>query len=124
LVETSKLLIIRLASEPGLEPKRAETLRYLGLDKRNKAVIVSSTPSYMGMLRVVENEVVWASLDEQILALLAKKIHMEPQVVKQAIEEGRIRQLHLRSPKKGYESFRSSRGNIGEGMHELLARMT
>ena len=103
MVETSKLLIIRLASEPGLEPKRAETLRYLGLDKRNKAVIVSSTPSYMGMLRVVENEVVWASLDEQILALLAKTIHMEP---------------------KGYESFRSSRGNIGEGMHELLARMT
>lgn len=50
-----------------------ETLRMLRLMRTNHAVLIQSTPSFMGMLKAVQNYVTWGEVSKETLSLMIKR---------------------------------------------------
>ncbi|MGC8630854.1 MAG: uL30 family ribosomal protein [Thermoprotei archaeon] len=128
MVETiaPKLLVIRLAGEAGLSPKKIATLEYLGLKKKNWAVLIDANPSYVGMLKAVEREVVWGPADGEALSILAQWVRLGQDGLKK-LEAGdssalpRVFRFH--PPIKGYGDFRRHKGDVGKDVVSLLKKM-
>ncbi len=121
-----KVLVIRFAGEAGLSPKKLQTLQYLGLKKKHWAAVIDDTPSYRGMLAVVEREVVWGPLQADAAELLSERAKLS----KEQLEKVRAGELsllpkvvRLHPPKKGYKEYSWRRGDIGSDITALLKRM-
>ncbi len=67
------LAVIRIKGQAGRKPEERKTLELLRLHKKFHAVIVPDTPSYRGMLKVVEYVVTYGEIDEETLALLIER---------------------------------------------------
>lgn len=121
-----KLLVIRVGGEPGLSPDQRRTLQHLNLKRKNWAVVVDDTPSYVGMLKAVESEVVWGPLSQEGLDLLVGwlKLGQEDASKVKAGDFSSLRgPIRLHPPRKGYKEAKEHKGYLGEEVNALLKRM-
>ncbi len=68
-----KLAVIRIRGRVGVPPDVKKTLELLRLHKKFHAVIIDDRPSYLGMLRKVQDYVTWGEIDAETLALLLRR---------------------------------------------------
>jgi large subunit ribosomal protein L30 len=69
----TKIAIIRIAGEQGLNEKIKTTFKLLNLHKKYNCVLVSNTPQLEGMLKVIKDNVTWGEIDKETIALLLEK---------------------------------------------------
>lgn len=69
----TKIVVIRIRGRVDVPPDVKVTLKLLRLHKKFHAVIIDNRPSYMGMLRKVQNYVTWGEIDCETLALLLRR---------------------------------------------------
>ncbi len=68
-----RIAVVRLRGQADTSPDVETTLHVLRLRKRYTATIVDSRPSYLGMLRRVNDWVTWGEIDADTLALMLEK---------------------------------------------------
>ncbi len=68
-----KIAIIRIKGKPGLKKSVKDTFDMLRLYKKNHVVVVSSSPTYAGMLTKIKDAVTWGEIDEETFKLLLQK---------------------------------------------------
>lgn len=67
------LVVIRVRGVSDVSGDISETLKYLALNKPNHATIIDDRPSYLGMLKKVQNHVTWGEISfENLLELIRK----------------------------------------------------
>lgn len=115
-----KLAVILVRGIINTKASVKETLRMLGLKRKNTCVIIPDTPSYRGMLNKVKDFVTWGSLDADTENSLVQKRKTNHDNL-----------YHLNPPRKGFgrkgikQSFNigGALGNRKEKINDLIARM-
>jgi len=69
----TKIAVIRIRGRVDIPPDVKTTLKLLRLHKKFHAVIIDDRPSYLGMLRKVQDYVTWGEIDNETLALLLRR---------------------------------------------------
>jgi large subunit ribosomal protein L30 len=74
-VETPKkrIAVVRVKGKPGLKVGIKKTLQFLRLYKKHHCVIISSTPTQIGMLETLKHVATWGELDNETCKLLFEK---------------------------------------------------
>ena len=67
------LLVVRVRGVSDVFHEINETLEMLHLHRNCHATLIDDRPSYLGMLRKVQNQVAWGEASEETIALLLKK---------------------------------------------------
>ena len=119
-----KIAVIRLKGENKITYRVEHALQTLKLYRRNGCSIVPNTPSFLGMVKKVNDFVTWGEIDEETLNLLNTRKKKEG-------DEKGIIHFKLNSPKKGHgrkglkSSFKrgGAMGYRGEEINELIKRM-
>ena len=112
-----KLAVIRVRGDVRIPNLVRDTLKMLGLQKKNHCTIVEDTPQKIGMLKSVESYITWGPADEKSMTALQKKGE---------------KVFRLNPPRKGYGRkgikmpFRlgGAYGNRGEKINDLIMRMS
>ncbi len=65
------IIIIRVRGK--VNPKEESTLEYLNLKKKFHATIIDDRPSYMGMVKKVNNYIAWGEIDKETMLELFRK---------------------------------------------------
>jgi large subunit ribosomal protein L30 len=60
-----RIAVIRIKGQPGLKHDIKATFNKLRLYKKNNCVIISNTPSQVGMLEKIKNVATWGEIDEK-----------------------------------------------------------
>jgi len=63
MVDKKRIAVIRIKGKPGLKHDIKETFDKLRLYKKNTCVVISNTPSYIGMLEKIKNHATWGEVD-------------------------------------------------------------
>lgn len=114
----SKIAIIRIAGQVGLNSGVEYTLQLLGLHKKHACVVVDDSQHIRGMLQKVKDTVTWGVIDEQTVSLIANQ-------AKDGV-------AHLHPPRGGYERKGTKKaftqggalGDRGEAIVTLIKKMT
>ncbi|MBI4141915.1 uL30 family ribosomal protein [Candidatus Woesearchaeota archaeon] len=110
----TKIAIIRIRGQVGMNPKRKNSLELIGLEKKYSAKLAEDTPSLKGQLHLLEPDITWGEANEETIKILSsKKVH------------------HLKPPHKGLGrkgiklSFKNkgAYGYRGPAINELIKRM-
>jgi large subunit ribosomal protein L30 len=142
--DKEKLAIVRVRGLTGVKYDIDETLKKLGLNKKNYCVVVPKTASYMGMIKKVKDYVAWGNIDEELYNTLVEK-RGEEYTGSVSDKKGKIsynkfidingkkikKIFRLNSPKKGYGrkgikvsfSCGGALGYRGDKIKELIERM-
>ena len=113
----TKTVLVLIRSEIGKSMEVKDTLKRLGLKRKNNAVILENKPELMGMLKKVKDLITWGEASEEVLKELEKK------------KKGKIICLH--PPRKGYGrkgikvpfKVGGGLGYRGEKINDLIMRM-
>lgn len=114
----AKLLILRIRGQVGMNPKRKTALELLGLIKKFSAKIVEDSPAIKGQLKIVEPDITWGEINEEVTNMLTKKWAGK-------------KVYHLNPPSKGFERKgikldyrkKGAYGYRGQAINDLLKRM-
>jgi len=109
------LAVVRIRGEVKVSDEIEDTLKMVGLKKRNTVSILPKNDSIIGMIRKIEDFVAWGEASEEIVNKLKEK------------DKGK-NIFHLSSPKKGLKSVkkRYPKGDLGyrgEEINKLIERM-
>lgn len=112
-----KIAVVMVRGLIGESAEIRDTLRMLGLTRKNHCALLDNTPSISGMVKKVKDLVTWGELAPETLHLLEKKA-----------KEGVVR---LGPPRKGFGrkgikapfTIGGALGYRGEKINELLMRM-
>ena len=110
----SKIGVIMIRSEVSFSQQIKDTLKMLGLKKKNACVILDNTPSNLGMVKKAKDLVTWGELNEEVLGLLKDK-----------------KVINLHPPRGGFErkgikipfKVGGALGYRGEKINDLIKRM-
>lgn len=69
----TKIAIIRIAGKQGLTRKVKDTFKLLNLHKKHTCVIVDSSKSILGMIKIIKDHSTWGEIDKKTLSLLLEK---------------------------------------------------
>tara|TARA_Y100000310_G_scaffold275670_1_gene292324 strand:+ start:2768 stop:3238 length:471 start_codon:yes stop_codon:yes gene_type:complete len=69
----TKIAIIRIAGQQGLNKKVKNTFKLLNLHKKNSCVIIDLSDSIKGMIKVIKDQATWGEIDDQTLKQLLEK---------------------------------------------------
>lgn len=69
----TKIAIIRIAGQQGLNDKIKTTFKLLNLHKKNTCVLVSNTKQALGMINVLKDNITWGEVDKETLSQLLEK---------------------------------------------------
>jgi len=69
----TKIAIIRIAGQQGLNEKIKTTFRLLNLHKKNTCVLVPATKQTQGMINVLKDSITWGEIDKITLSQLLEK---------------------------------------------------
>ncbi|MBT3416457.1 50S ribosomal protein L30 [Candidatus Woesearchaeota archaeon] len=69
----TRIAIIRISGEQGLNEKVKTTFKLLNLHKKYNCVIVSNTAQLEGMLKVIKDNVTWGEIDKETISTLLEK---------------------------------------------------
>ncbi len=64
---------VRIRGTVGVRGEVQETLKMLGLTHGCNATLIDNRPSYLGMLKKVQNQVTWGEVSKESIALLLKE---------------------------------------------------
>ena len=67
------LLVVRLRGTVNVRDPVEKTLKLLHLTKRYRATMIPDTPSFRGMLKVIQNQVAWCEVDSPLVEELIRK---------------------------------------------------
>jgi large subunit ribosomal protein L30 len=65
MTEIKRIAVVRIKGKPGMKHDIKATFEKLRLYKKNTCVIISNTPSYIGMLEKIKNAATWGEIDEK-----------------------------------------------------------
>lgn len=118
-----KLAAIRIRGMIGPRKPVKDTMNMLGLKKRHTCVILPQTDAVLGMLKKIQNYVMWGEVSDDIVALLEEKRGSK------AVKNEFKQVYFLTSPKKGYRKglkVPTSQGGVlghSSSIGELITRM-
>ncbi|MCD4759436.1 50S ribosomal protein L30 [archaeon] len=69
----TKIAIIRITGQHGLNERLKTTLKLLNLHKKNTCVVVPNTKEIQGMIKVIKDLVTWGEITEKTLFSLIEK---------------------------------------------------
>lgn len=69
----TKIAIIRMAGQQGLNKDIKTTFKILNLHKKYTCIIVENKPNIIGALKKIKDHVTWGEIDKKTLALLLEK---------------------------------------------------
>jgi len=69
----TKIAIIRIAGQQGLNKKVKNTFKLLNLHKKNSCVIIDSSDSVNGMIKVIKDHATWGELDSKTIKIILEK---------------------------------------------------
>ena len=103
--------VIRLRGSVKVRGEIKDTLKMLGLKKRNNLAILPRTDAIIGMIKKVDNMVTWGEVSEEIQEQLEGK-----------------KTVPLKSPKKGFRAIKKAypKGDLGyrgQEINTLIKRM-
>jgi len=67
------IAVVRVRGVTGVRGDVQDTLRMLNLARKYNATLIDDRPSYIGMLRKVQNHVTWGEVSKETVALLLKE---------------------------------------------------
>lgn len=67
------LAVVRVRGTVNVRGEIEDTLKLLRLTRNCHATLIDNRPSYMGMLRKVQNQVTWGEVSKEVVALLLRK---------------------------------------------------
>ena len=108
-----KIAVVRIRGDVRIKQKVRDTLKMLGLNKRNHCAILEDKPNILGMIKTIESQITWGPIDEKTLTAIQKK------------------GCRLNPPRKGYGRkgvkmpflLGGAYGNRKEKINDLLMRM-
>lgn len=120
-----KIAVIRLKGENKVTDRVEYALQTLKLYRRNGCSIVPNSPSFLGMVKKVNDFVTWGEISEETLKILNTR-------KKKGEDEKGVIHFTLNSPKKGHgrkglkASFKrgGAMGYRGNKINELIKRMS
>lgn len=118
-----KLVAVRVRGMIGQRKQVKDTLDMLGLKKKHTCVILPENASVVGMLKKVDDYVLWGAATEETIALLEEKRGSK------AIKNEFKQVYFLAPPKKGYRKgikIPASKGGVigkSDTVNELITRM-
>lgn len=68
-----KLAVVQIRGTIKVNKRVKDTLKYLGLIKKNSCVVLDNVPSVLGMLIKVKDYVAWGEIDNETLEVLLTK---------------------------------------------------
>lgn len=68
-----RIAVIQIRGVIGVKETIKTTLNLLRLYKKNSCVIINETPSFMGMLESLRDQVTWGEIDKETFRLLLEK---------------------------------------------------
>ena len=71
--KSQKLAVIRIKGPSKIGFNKEDTLKMMGLHRRNYCVVIPKNPSMLGMIRKVERCVAWGEIDDSTLKELTSK---------------------------------------------------
>lgn len=124
----SKLALVRVRGQTGINKPTKDTLNMLKLYKNNYCVVVDKTPVVLGMIKKINRYITWGEVSEETLKLLEKRKEKTKDKKGKVIEKKFFR---LNPPKKGFgrkgikKSFREkgALGYRGLKINDLIKRM-
>jgi len=69
----TKIAIIRIAGQQGLNKKIKNTFKLLNLHKKNSCIIIDSSDSVNGMVKVIKDHSTWGEINDNMLNQLLEK---------------------------------------------------
>ncbi len=116
--DKKQIAVILVRGLQGVDNTLKDTLRMLNIHRRNVCVILTATPSNVGMITKVKNYVTYGEINDETLKLLKEK-------------KGESKYYNLNSPRKGYGrkgikcAFINggALGNRGSAINDLIKRM-
>jgi len=113
-----KLAVVRVRGSINLSGKIKDTLKFLGLNKKNSCVVVEDGPSVKGMLDKVKYFVTWGLVSDETVSLLEKR-------------GKKNKTYYLNPPKKGFGrkgvkmlfKLGGALGDRGDKINDLIVRM-
>ena len=69
----TKIAIIRIAGQQGLNYKLKTTFKLLNLHKKNTCVLVDNTKQTQGMIKLLKDNITWGEIDKETLSKLLEK---------------------------------------------------
>ncbi|MEM7819826.1 MAG: uL30 family ribosomal protein [Candidatus Aenigmatarchaeota archaeon] len=105
------LAVIRLRGGIKVNREINDTLKMLKLDKINTMRIIKENPSFLGMIKKVENFVTWGEISQELLDKFGNK-----------------KVINLKSPRGGLKSIKKNypKGDLGyrgTAINDLIKRM-
>lgn len=85
-----RIAIIRIKGKVGIKKDIKDTFNLLRLYKKNTCVIISNSPSNIGMIQKLDNYTTWGEIDEETFKNLLKKrgkIARKEQLTEEYIKE-------------------------------------
>jgi len=67
------IAVVRVRGATGVRGDAQDTLKMLNLARNYHATLIDDRPSYIGMLREVQNQVMWGEVSKETVALLLKE---------------------------------------------------
>jgi len=118
----AKIAAIRLKGQFGIAEEFKDTMNMLGLDRRNKCIIVENTPNNMGMIKLIKDYITYGEVSDEVVAKLLKK--------KQPLSKTKTKMVfNLPNPKGGYRKIKrgfnegGERNYRGKEIDKLLERI-
>lgn len=68
-----KIAVVQIRGTMGMQQQLRDTLRLLKLPKSHSCVVVSGTPSSLGMLNLLKDYTTWGEIDPETFKLLLEK---------------------------------------------------
>lgn len=101
------LAVVRLRGDVDLSPDVRKTLDLLQLDRQYTVVFLPDKPDFRGMIKKVNDYVMWGETDQKFFKSLSKKL--EP-------EGKQLKFFHMHPPRGGLKSIKRPwpKGNLGK----------
>ena len=127
--KAKQIAVIRIRGSIRVNKEIKDTLNMLRLYKRNYCVIISSTPSILGMLQKVKDYTTWGEINDETLKLLKDKRLEKTKDKKGKDVEKKF--FRLSPPRGGFErkgtkaAFKvgGALGYRGDKINDLVKRM-
>ncbi|MBW2982255.1 uL30 family ribosomal protein [Candidatus Woesearchaeota archaeon] len=124
-----KIAVIRIRGLVGIKKGTADTLNMLRLYRKNYCIVLSGTPSILGMLNKVKDYITWGEINDETLKMLREK-----RLEKTKNKEGKVVEkkfFRLHPPRKGFArkgikipfKVGGALGNRKDKINDLIKRM-
>ena len=109
----TKLAVIRIRGKMKVRHDKKKAMEVLKLDRQQTLAITPNKPEFLGMVRMVNDFVMWGEVPDGIIKTLEDK----------GVEfsgENQIKWAHLQPPRGGYKSIKKQQPHGSLGKHDNM----